>query len=61
MESTDYDERRSKVLAKAGFMVLRFWNNEVLENIDGVLERIIEAIRQAPSPPPSPMDEWERE
>lgn len=26
---------------KEGFIVLRFWNNEVFENIDGVLEKIL--------------------
>jgi hypothetical protein len=32
--------------------VLRFWNNEVMENMEGVLERIAAAVRdQAPSPP----------
>lgn len=28
-----------------GYIVMRFWNNEVLENIDGVLERILEQLR----------------
>jgi hypothetical protein len=32
--------------------VLRFWNNEVMENMEGVLELIAAAVRdQAPSPP----------
>jgi very-short-patch-repair endonuclease len=55
-ESIEYDERRSSILARDGFRVLRFWNNDVLENIDGVLEIIMEALRQAPSP----MEKWER-
>jgi len=61
MESAEYDERRTVVLAKDGFRVLRFWNNDVLENIDGVLDIIMQALQRAPSPPPSPMDKWERE
>jgi very-short-patch-repair endonuclease len=28
-------------LIKNGFKVLRFWNNEVLKNIEGVLEEIM--------------------
>src|SRR5262249_36877147 len=34
------DERRTKYLEERGYRVLRFWNEEVLENIDGVLETI---------------------
>jgi len=36
------DILRDRFLAENGFRVLRFWNNEVLENIDGVLEVIRE-------------------
>ena len=60
-ENIEYDDRRSSVLGKDGFKVLRFWNSDVLENIDGVLETIMEALQQAPSPQPSPMEKWERE
>ncbi|HEY8095341.1 MAG TPA: DUF559 domain-containing protein, partial [Methylobacter sp.] len=35
-----YDEERSFYLAQRGFKVIRFWNNEVIENSEGVLERI---------------------
>jgi len=35
-----YDEQRSVWLEKRGFKVIRFWNNDVTENIDGVLEAI---------------------
>ena len=34
------DIRRDKVLAELGFKVLRFWNNDILENMQGVLEVI---------------------
>ena len=30
------DEKRKAYLEKNGFKVLRFWNNEVLENMEGV-------------------------
>jgi very-short-patch-repair endonuclease len=39
-ENAEYDEQRSDCLHKNGFTVLRFWNNEVFENIEGVLEVI---------------------
>jgi len=36
---------RTAELNAAGFQVIRFWNNDVLENVDGVLERILETAR----------------
>jgi very-short-patch-repair endonuclease len=35
------DERRTEYLKSQGYRVLRFWNEEVLNNIDGVLETIV--------------------
>jgi very-short-patch-repair endonuclease len=52
------DVERSKFIEGQGYRVLRFWNNDVLGNIDGVLEVIQAAIdvtsldRTGPSPPP---------
>jgi very-short-patch-repair endonuclease len=31
------DSRRTEILESLGYLVLRFWNNDVLMNIDGVL------------------------
>ena len=39
------DEERTRWLKERGYQVLRFWNNEVLMNMEGVLERIREALR----------------
>ena len=36
----DIDRARDEFFEENGFTVLRFWNNEVLENLDGVLERV---------------------
>jgi very-short-patch-repair endonuclease len=36
----EHDEARTKYLEKKGFQVIRFWNNEVDNNIEGVLEVI---------------------
>ena len=33
-----------------GFEVLRFWNNDVLKNAEGVLELILVALENRPSP-----------
>ena len=38
------DVKRTSWLESQGFRVLRFWNNEVLENREGVLERISGAL-----------------
>ena len=40
------------ILESEGYRVLRFWNNEVLSNIDGVLEVIQSAILTTPTPAP---------
>jgi very-short-patch-repair endonuclease len=49
-----YDERRDAYLRRAGYRVLRIWNNEVNENLDGVMQEIDTALRDDPHPPPSP-------
>jgi very-short-patch-repair endonuclease len=48
-----YDERRTRWLEQRGFRVLRFWDNQVLAELEGVL-RTIELALEAPPPPPSP-------
>lgn len=35
------DDERTAWLEGQGFRVLRFWNNDVLDNIEGVVERIL--------------------
>lgn len=38
------DAARTRSLEQAGYIVLRFWNSDVNDNIDGVLERIREHL-----------------
>jgi very-short-patch-repair endonuclease len=38
------DVARTATLANSGWRILRFWNNEVIENIEGVLEEIQRAL-----------------
>lgn len=52
-EQMQSDQHRTGVLKLHGFRVLRFWNNEVLANIEAVLEQIYQVIEQ-PSPFPLP-------
>ena len=51
--STEYDTRRTAFLEVQGYKVLRFWNNEVLDNLDGVLAVIGQTLDNMPSPSPS--------
>jgi len=53
-ENTEYDQQRDACLQRNGFIVLRFWNNELLENIDGVLEVIRQHCLEVASPTPRP-------
>ena len=46
------DAMRTRFLESEGYRVLRFWNNEVLGNIDGVLEVIQSACLTTPTPAP---------
>ncbi len=39
------DERRTAWLEARGYKVLRFSNNEVLDDTSGVLEKILEAVQ----------------
>jgi very-short-patch-repair endonuclease len=46
----EYDEHRTGYLSQHGWQVLRFWNNDVLNNLDGVLTVIAESVDIAPPP-----------
>lgn len=50
----DYDQERDGWLRDQGLVVLRFWNNDVMENIDGVTEVIAENLNSTPFLSPSP-------
>jgi very-short-patch-repair endonuclease len=42
------DMSRTQWLERQGYQMLRFWNNEVLTNIDGVLAVIVERLKSLP-------------
>ena len=44
------DTQRTADLARYGYGVIRFWNNDVLTNIEGTLQAIAERLNKAPSP-----------
>ena len=41
------DEARTRMIEGYGYRVIRFWNNEVMQNTDGVVLRITEALALA--------------
>ena len=45
-DSVAADAARTAELAKHGYRVIRFWNSEVLENLDGVMETIRQALER---------------
>ncbi|MBA4354663.1 MAG: hypothetical protein C0409_08215 [Novosphingobium sp.] len=51
--ATEYDMRRTRFLESQGYRVLRFWNNEVMDNVEGVLTVIRDTFDNMPSPGPS--------
>ncbi|MBL8524371.1 MAG: endonuclease domain-containing protein [Betaproteobacteria bacterium] len=44
------DAERTMVIESYGFRVVRFWNNEVLQNLDGVLQVIARELAPHPHP-----------
>ena len=51
-EQVAYDSERTARLEAQGFRILRFWNNEVLKEIEIVKEVIAEALACRITPPP---------
>ncbi len=49
-----YDNKRSDFLESQGFVILRFWNNQILGEMEAVLNEILLVLEPAPSPQPSP-------
>jgi very-short-patch-repair endonuclease len=62
--ATRDETNRTAVLEAMGYLVLRFWNNDVLQNTDGVLEEILNAanrhVQEPPHPDPLPSGEREK-
>lgn len=45
LEQAEYDAERTTHLASQGYKVMRFWNNEVMNNIEGVILAITYALK----------------
>ena len=57
--SADADEGRTSHIEAKGFRVIRFWNNDVLTNLDGVVTEITRVIADIPSPSKEARDSFE--
>ena len=44
LEQEEYDQERTKYLESQGYRVIRFWNNDVMNDIDGVILAIIHTL-----------------
>ncbi|MDQ8755214.1 DUF559 domain-containing protein [Sphingosinicella sp. LHD-64] len=53
INAADYDEERGAAFTRLGWRTLRFWNNEIVEDLEGVLIAIGAAL-PSPSRPASP-------
>ena len=45
------DDMRDRWFADNGFRVLRFWNNEIMDNMDGVVAALRQALTPSPTSP----------
>ena len=48
LEQQEYDTERTEFLESKGYRVLRFWNNDVMDNLDGVIIMIMDALSVKP-------------
>ncbi|HEY0148533.1 MAG TPA: DUF559 domain-containing protein [Allosphingosinicella sp.] len=55
--NVEADARRTCFLESAGYRVIRFWNHDILENMDGVLQVVGVAFEAGPPPGPLPAGE----
>ncbi|HCB11674.1 MAG TPA: DNA (cytosine-5-)-methyltransferase [Cyanobacteria bacterium UBA11991] len=44
-----YDQKRTEFLQSQGYTVIRFWNNEINDNIEGVLNEIAKYLKNSPT------------
>ena len=44
LEQEEYDEERTKYLNSLGYRVIRFWNNAIMKDIEGIILAIMQAM-----------------
>ncbi len=48
LENKEYDQERTDYLSILEIKVLRFWNNEINNNINGIVEKILSELSPSP-------------
>ncbi len=51
---SEADAARTRFIEREGYRVIRFWNNDVMENLEGVLETVASALTSPTEASPSP-------
>ena len=46
LDEEDYDKKRTAYLESRGYRVIRFWNNNVMNNIEGVIQSVHRALEE---------------
>ncbi|MHB9101850.1 MAG: DUF559 domain-containing protein, partial [Sulfuricella sp.] len=49
-DNIEYDEARTKFIAEQGIRVIRYWNNQVLQETESVLQHLWNELTESPSP-----------
>ena len=49
LKQREYDEERTAQLELLGYRILRFWNHEIMEDIESVVKTILRALEYAPN------------
>ncbi len=52
IDHRDYDDQRNLYFSSRGYTILRFWNHEISNNIEGVILAIEQAFSRNQNPPP---------
>lgn len=52
LENKEYDKERNNYFLNLGIRTIRFWNNEINTNIDGVILKIETELQKEPHPNP---------
>ncbi|MCK6566191.1 MAG: DNA (cytosine-5-)-methyltransferase [Chloroflexi bacterium] len=50
LEQEEYDGERTKFLESQGYKVIRFWNNQIMNDINGVIKVIQFALENGSNP-----------
>ncbi|PIU52953.1 MAG: endonuclease domain-containing protein [Deltaproteobacteria bacterium CG07_land_8_20_14_0_80_60_11] len=53
------DDNRTEYLSKSGYRVVRFWNNQVLQETEAVLQVILDEVSEEAPSHPDPLPQGE--